>query len=161
MGNQDNYKKTIGERIKEARESTISQFPAKLTRSGKPARRRKAHLTQAELAELIGCEPNYINMLEHGNSLTFENACKIAKVTGVSPDYLLGKTENKHYTGDVLTAIADMQRYALMIDTLIEYIALSAGIENNLSEKESEAFWNDILWYAKARMTKMIQERGE
>jgi len=138
----------------------------KLTPGQRVSKCRKAHvpkLTQEALAEIIGCTTQTISNIENDRTaLEFEKAYKLAAVFGVSPEYLQAKTENKHYRGDVELAISKMQRYVEMKEVFLDYIAMLNDFDScPLSEEEQVLFFADVEWYAKARMMKMNQEKGE
>lgn len=144
----------------------LKNIEDKLTPGQRISKCRKAHkpkLTQEALAELIDCSTQTISNLENDRTaLEFEKAYKLAAVFGVSPEYLQAKTENKYYRGDVELALTKMQKYVEMQETFSDYISMLNDFNQcPLSEDEQIDFFHDVEWYAKARMLKMIQEKGE
>lgn len=47
--------------------------------------RREQVLTQAELAEKLGCTPRYVAQIEAGRNLTLHTLARLAHVLGVTP----------------------------------------------------------------------------
>ena len=65
--------------------------------------------SQEQLAEMIGCTVQTVSNIENDRyKLPFERAYQLAEIFGVTPEYLLCKTDNKHYRGDVELAISKM-----------------------------------------------------
>src|SRR5262249_26975504 len=64
--------------------------------------RRRRNLTQKELAEAVGIAKNTIARLEQGNitDLRGQVIAKLARVLGVSSDYLLGLDESEQTTSN-------------------------------------------------------------
>ena len=123
--------------------------------------RKAARLSQEKLAEMIDCTVQTISNIENDRyKLPFERAYQLAEIFGVTPEYLLCKTDNKHYRGDVELAISKMQQYANMVYHFIDYISMSSGHKKcPLSEEEQKAFFNDVEWYAIARFNRMVTDK--
>lgn len=64
------------------------------------ALRRDKHITQAELATILGTHPQSISQVERGiRGLTVHQVIRLSQALGVSPnDLLLGKSRNAHQT---------------------------------------------------------------
>lgn len=143
MKSTENNKSTPGERVREVR--------------------KDKKFTQKQLADKIFRESSQtISNIENGRSkLTRENAVKIAELCGCTPEYLLCKSDCKHYAGDAALMISKMQRYALALEMFSEYIALTAGIKNQLTVEESDRFIKDVVWYAENRMRQIVEGRED
>ena len=54
--------------------------------------RQKRGITQEQLAEKIDISTNFMSLIENGRNMSVETLVKIAKVFGVSVDFLLNDT---------------------------------------------------------------------
>lgn len=71
------------------------------------ARREALGLTQAKLAEKVGCTSNYVGVLERGLKLpTLDTLVRVAKALEMSPAELLGDLRPKDVWVDELLAVA-------------------------------------------------------
>ena len=125
--------------------------------------RKSAGYTQEELAEKIDCSTQTISNIECDKYISADIAVKLSSVFHVPVDYILGKIERPdEYTRRVKEGLSIMFRAAEARETLVEYLIAS---ENNrklkLSDAEKQNLMNEITWYGRERLHKIIQERSD
>lgn len=124
--------------------------------------RKSMGYTQEQLAEEIECSTQTISNIECGKTISSDIAIKLSSVFHVPADYLLGKIEAPdEYTKRTKEALSILFRAAEARKTLVEYLVVS---ENNrklkLTESEKEELMNEIIWYGRVRLQKIIRERN-
>lgn len=124
--------------------------------------RKSMGYTQEQLAEEIECSTQTISNIECGKTISSDIAIKLSSVFHVPADYLLGKIEAPdEYTRRTKEALSILFRAAEARKTLVEYLVVS---ENNrklkLTELEKEELMNEIIWYGRVRLQKIIRERN-
>lgn len=124
--------------------------------------RKSMGYTQEQLAEEIECSTQTISNIECGKTISSDIAIKLSSVFHVPADYLLGKIEAPdEYTRRTKEALSILFRAAEARKTLVEYLVVS---ENNrklkLTESEKEELMNEIIWYGRVRLQKIIRERN-
>ncbi len=124
--------------------------------------RKSMGYTQEQLAEEIECSTQTISNIECGKTISSDMAMKLSSVFHVPADYLLGKIEAPdEYTRRTKEALSILFRAAEARKTLVEYLVVS---ENNrklkLTESEKEELMNEIIWYGRVRLQKIIRERN-
>lgn len=124
--------------------------------------RKSMGYTQEQLAEKIECSTQTISNIECGKTISSDMAMKLSSVFHVPADYLLGKIEAPdEYTRRTKEALSILFRAAEARKTLVEYLVVS---ENNkklkLTESEKEELMNEIIWYGRVRLQKIIRERN-
>lgn len=124
--------------------------------------RKSAGYTQEGLAGKIGCSTQTISNIECGKYISTDIAVKLSSVFNVPADYILGKIETPdEYTRRAKEGISILFRAAEARETLVEYLVAS---ENNrklkLTESEKQELMNEIMWYGRMRLRKIISERS-
>lgn len=124
--------------------------------------RKSMGYTQEQLAEEIECSTQTISNIECGKTISSDIAIKLSSVFHVPADYLLGKIEAPdEYARRTKEGLSILFRAAEARKTLVEYLVAS---ENNrklkLTESEKEELMNEIVWYGRVRLRKIISERG-
>lgn len=130
---------------------------------------RKLHkLTQAQLAEAIDVEPNYISMIECGTRhLTKEKAEKISKLfPPVSAAYLMGLSDFKTRDEEDFALLKeDLNRkrdWIIAVDSLISFVvgekqcseAFSSGLN---SFEEYQSLRREITEYVEFKVCKIAE----
>lgn len=125
--------------------------------------REASGLTQEELAEKIDCSVQTISNIECGKYLSVDKAVKLASVFNVPHDYLLGKIGHPdEYVRLLNQDLSLMYRALSARETLVEYLVTSEGNRKlKLSEAEKELLMNEIMWFGRVRLKRIIQERGD
>ncbi|MBQ9662921.1 MAG: helix-turn-helix transcriptional regulator [Oscillospiraceae bacterium] len=123
--------------------------------------RKAAGLTQPELAEKIGCDFQTISNIENDRYLSADKALKISKFFHVPVDYILGKIDNPdEYVKMFMSDISLMSRTVKARETIVEYLTVSEGNRKlKLSESEKQLLMDEIMWYGRARLQKLIKDR--
>lgn len=124
--------------------------------------RKHAGFSQEELAEKIDCSSQTISNIECGKGISADIAIKLSRVFNVPADYILGKiNQPDEYIKQTLESISLMSRAVEARETLVEYLIVSEGNRKlKLTEEEKEMLMNEIIWYGRVRLQKIIKERG-
>lgn len=124
--------------------------------------RKSAGYTQEGLAEKIGCSTQTISNIECGKNISADIAVKLSSVFHVPADYILGKIEAPdEYTRRTKEALSILFRAAEARETLVEYLVISEGNKKlKLTESEKQELMNEIIWYGRVRLQKIVRERS-
>lgn len=123
--------------------------------------RREKNITQKVAAEELGISQALLSHYEKGiRECNLSFVAKAALYYNVSSDYLLGLSENKHNSGDILENSflpSDSQINSKTILRSILYLQNVAETENDLSEE----FFNNYFSLAIKKYTTLIQKNNK
>ena len=125
--------------------------------------RKYAGYTQEQLAEKIECSSQTISNIECGKGISADIAIKLSKVFNVPAAYILGEIDRPdEYVKQTIESISLMARTVEAQETIVEYLIASEGNRRlKLSEEEKQLLKNEILWYGRVRLQKIIRERSD
>ena len=123
--------------------------------------RKSAGLSQEELAEEIDCSSQTISNIENDRYLSKDIALKLSNFFKVPLDYILGNIEKPdEYKKAFIEDVSIMSQAAKARETIVDYLIISEGNRKiKLSESEKELLMNEIIWYGRVRLQKIIRER--
>lgn len=105
--------------------------------------RKQAHLTQVELAKLLGIgQSSYADWERGKKKPTQENLVKIAQVLNVSIDYLVGNSEEKSDKLDNIELLFRMN-------------------SKGLTEKEKEIFKKELIEFMEERKKAFEEDKND
>ncbi|WP_152946161.1 VanZ family protein [Desulfofundulus thermobenzoicus] len=112
--------------------------------------RQQKGLSQAELARLLGVGQSTIAMYEKNKRLPdYQFLIRLANFFGVSTDYLLGRVDQPHFSGD--EKVMDVKLHAVAIDPL--FAGLLRRVSDLTEEKKQTLaeYWELALEYVKSK----------
>lgn len=87
--------------------------------------RKERHLTQSQLAEMLGTTKQVISRYEHGDSNPkIELVCKYAEILGVAVDYLLKDDVSAEPTNEFYEKVTNKPFYKIFIEVTADHLGL-------------------------------------
>lgn len=87
--------------------------------------REEAHLTQEQLAELLGCTPQYISLMENGRyTISIKMLRVLCSSLNISSDSILFPGSDRHCLDIISYKCRDIsdEQYRLLIEIINRYI---------------------------------------